>query len=491
MMKSVQADHSIEQYLTQSTVATLSTGILIGSADESRVVLYSCIPTPNDPNAEHKNSAQWSAEGTSWILSHAIQVSRMLTGALKVLGLYSIINNSAANKSTLENELKACLHNLPINNSERYLFTSINTKLITEYYAGNKPNSVKSKPITVKFSKIHGSNAVYTFQTQFSIDTQLIALLKSPSHIAQSINEGLDYYYSAINNCRTLLINGETLNKDQFSLSLDKLYSGDGNSAKHKKNKGKNKKNKLEIKENSDSSNLIEVDFFCPHNDINSLSLAQFSQLQQANQSVVDEKMSETQLWKVNYRGTIVSRAVVHEKFSVNFAIEQLKLDVISSLKARIEMFIEELQYGGQDNIEKDQKDLLQELLSKESLILPRRVIIEKQGLSFCDYAQSFETQQDSVSRFEQLLAIKDIDEKSNIITEKEAEHIPPTPSESSNNNNHNSASSTSQSRNGHVVDRAEVEKLKSQSTSAPVIIAFLAVIVAITAAFAGQLGLY
>lgn len=112
---------SVEDRLTKSSPPA-EVGLLIGkfSSALDRVFLFDLIPTPPNDSAEpassiiqadkkpaSKSKSQTQPDSSSlfidkdWVSEHARQVSRMLVGGIKVVGVYVWVNDNAFKNSTL------------------------------------------------------------------------------------------------------------------------------------------------------------------------------------------------------------------------------------------------------------------------------------------------------------------------------------------------------------------------------------------------------
>jgi hypothetical protein len=101
----------------------------------------------------------------------------------------------------------------------------------------------------------------------------------------------------------------------------------------------------------------------------------------------------------VNVSGKIHGATSVTSRNTMNFAIAQLKKDIIASISNRYELLCEELIRKSTDTLEK------KVLSQSEKLHLPYRYFSSSE-LTYCDYAFAEESAQDVKQRFSALLGI-------------------------------------------------------------------------------------
>lgn len=392
MVKSVIGEESqlksAEDRLSQAALQA-EVGLVIGKLSRSldRGLVFDLIPTPaNDageaacsmiggvkeeskkkgggkPKAAQPDSASISVDN-EWIAEHARQVSRMLVGGIKVVGIYIWASENAFKNSTLAlcQTVKTVAQAAPFLESdieERLLihvsfsprrWTCRNCSLVSNI------TSSSLRPCDFKMGRV--LTALQTFRCTYGIDLRLPICREAGSNIKK--------------------------------LS-DILRAGISNMAKDLKGSKALIDGNLVIDDDQPLSNGIhDVEFLLPF-----------------MQDIFAEACSEKEVVGVlTMSGTISSFAYVNQKETTSQAVADIKDDIIGSLQSRLDILSDEAdgepdietEDGGEGNQatinEKPVPQLLLQLQRTNcSLSFPRRVFVPWLGcINICDYIQPLET---------------------------------------------------------------------------------------------------
>ena len=300
-----------------------------------------------------------------WIVEHARQVNRMLTGGMSVLGVYMISTQEAFGKNQIK--LKQCLQVIQ-KRVENYksLRTSLvhNEKYLLHICAASRKFSCRTidtkdeqatlKPVEFRIQRFLDNWRCVT--TCIDINVQCyVPLCQEVSRTEQKIVYACQKEIDSIWNSHAS-IGYKIIEEDELL---------DANKSKGKTVPG----DEIDIclfKETSMDTNKVYVE----------------------NDSVISQ---------VKFVGSILAKAFLHPKATYGEAIKALKVDIIRSLLTRIELLCEEAEVNNLCHVD------------EWSLMSPARVFgpFKNYNLCFCDYIFKDESEEDSIGRFTELLNLK------------------------------------------------------------------------------------
>ncbi|KAL7154846.1 hypothetical protein ABFS83_03G031100 [Erythranthe nasuta] len=388
MVKTVIGDEThlklIEDRLSRSALPS-QVGLVIGklSSKLDRGFVYDLVPTPPndaeeppcsiiDDKSKKKNPTKPKSQpdssslfiDTEWVSEHARQVTRMLLGGMKVVGIYIWVNESLFKNSTMAlcQTVKAVAEAaspMISDGNERLLvhisysplrWTSRNCSL-----AANVTSS-SLRPCDFKMGKVFGS--LQTFRCTYNFDVRLPIPHENGLDIksfSDSLRDEIAVHAKELSGAKAL-INGKLVADDDLCVSDD----------------------------------FHEVEFLLP--------LLQDKYLEACNQKEV--------LGILLLRGSICSLAYLNSKEPVSQALVDIKDDITRSLKSRLDIMCDEgdrdlepVTDGRQErnNLISSDKPVpyidLQVQRKQCNLSFPRRVFVPwLEGTYICDYIQSSET---------------------------------------------------------------------------------------------------
>uniref|UniRef100_A0A7C9B2I6 Protein odr-4 homolog n=1 Tax=Opuntia streptacantha TaxID=393608 RepID=A0A7C9B2I6_OPUST len=404
MVKAVVGEESrlqlAEDRLAQSAVPA-QVGLVIGklSSKLDRGFIFDLVPTPpndageppcsiiepvkEDNKKKGSSKPKSTADSSSlfidkdWVAEHARQVARMLVGGIKVVGIYVWVGETAFKNSTLIlcQTVKGVADAAPLSESgwdERLLVhISYSPRRWTCRNCSLASNITSSslRPCDFKMGRV--LNSIQTFKCMYSFDIRL------PIY-------------------RENLLDGKTLN--------DVLQDGISFHAKELRGaKALVDGNLVDVIEDepSTSDDVHEVELLLPL--LNDASLGASSQKEIGGILV--------------YSGCVCSYAYLYSKEPVSQALTDIKEDIITSLRSRLDIISDEAEReaaaAAEDDMEINNKisayqTIIQPLRKQCILPFPRRVFIPwHAGIYACDYllpSESFEALKD---HFVELLAME------------------------------------------------------------------------------------
>lgn len=418
MVKAVVGDesqlNSAESRLGESGIP-VQVGLAIGKLGGSKAnrdYLFALIPTPQNEglepaalvseNAEPKpgrSDKKKSSKGKSvadssslmidveWVGEHARQVSRMLVGGLHVIGIYVWASENAVRNSTLIlwQVVKAVAKAAPVyanvEEDERIL---VHISYSPRRWSCRTCNldsnftSMSFRPCDLKLTKL--LSTLQTFRSTYNFDVRL-ALFQEDIRKA--------------NNMKKILMKAISLLADQLK-SVKALLDG------------------TLITEETISvpGGPHEIELLLPFADVKSL----------------EADSSEEVVGLVAFSGTVFAQAYNFPRDPLLQAVEDLKADIITSLKSRLEILSEDVEEApasivSEDTNSNENSSVLEQdpLFSCNwsepcSFVFPRRVLVPwLDGIFICDYLQSKETFQDLFERCEELMSMKSPPDESEI----------------------------------------------------------------------------
>ncbi|XP_076927312.1 uncharacterized protein LOC143590838 [Bidens hawaiensis] len=373
---------SIEHRLGQTPISS-QVGLVIGnlSANSDRAFVFDLVPTPLNDAGEpaswiveskedkkkggsksKSNAAPVLAIDKEWAAEHARQVSRMLVGGMKVVGVYIWANETLFKNSTLVlcQTVKGVADAAPIREivwDERLLIhISYSPRRWTCKNCSLSSNITSSslRPCDFKMGRVLSSlqkfKCVYNFDIRFLIFRQSVS-----KTFAGIVHDIISSHAEELKKAKAL-IDGKLVN-------VDEQYISDG---------------------------VHEVEFLIP--------FTQHTSLQAYSENEV--------VGILVFSGLICSYAYSNSKEPISQALADIKGDIISSLHSRLDAICDEadgqmdsVADGSGESVNDVSTQLpvpqlqLQLLRERCSLSFPRRVFVPwLAGTYICDYIQPSET---------------------------------------------------------------------------------------------------
>ncbi|PSS17327.1 Protein odr-4 like [Actinidia chinensis var. chinensis] len=373
MVKAVVGEESrlksVEDRLSQSAVPS-QVGLVIGklSPSSDRGLVFDLVPTPpNDAGEpacsivesgrdEKKKGSKGKSQTDSsslfidkdWVAEHARQVSRMLLGGVKVLGIYIWINESSFKNSSviLCQTVKEVAEAAPL------LETDWSERLLI--HISYSPRSLR--PCDFKMGRVLAS--LQTFRCTYTFDLRLPICNQNTSNVrklADILRQGISSHAKELKDAKAM-INGNLVVDEESCVSED----------------------------------LHEVQFLLPF----------------MKDSFVEACSQKEVVGVLVFSGSVCSFAYLNSKEPLSQALTDLKGDIIMSLQSRLDIICDESDREsgptvgageeGSNELSTKESFLLQNLHSLRkrcSLSFPRRVFIPwLAGTYICDYLQPSET---------------------------------------------------------------------------------------------------
>ncbi|XP_043472085.1 protein odr-4 homolog [Leptopilina heterotoma] len=313
----------------------------------------------------------------SWVADHAKHVTRMLPGGMWVLGIFTVgpedvfTTNASVEKlkailSSVEKNLIANPH-LYGNHEEESLLLHFNS-LTKKYICKSMDAKNFLKPVDWKFQ----SNSTFTkwhhLETLVDFDRVFpISRLKTPNPLKKQLQDILSETTNMINSS-LVVIEGELRSDDAAVETIGKQLS-------------KEKKTEKESSgDNESEKKILQVGIYIPC------------------QKNFDMQTIEC-TGSMRLVGQLVSRTFVHQKATIEEAVNAVKQDILRSLASRLEMHWDSL-------IEEEDGSPEETITLHEP---PRRVLIQlpRNKVSLSDYLFPGEGTQESLLSLRELLDIK------------------------------------------------------------------------------------
>lgn len=323
--------------------------------------------TSKGSNKSQKNSSTDSELeiDPKWVVEHARQVNRMLTGGMSVLGVYMV---ASADVFTMnQTRLKQCLQSIQkkIENNKSLRQSLVhNEKYIIHICAASRKFSCRTidikdeqaslKPVEFRFQSFLDSWRCVRTCIDININCY-VPLSKEVCRTEQKIVYACQNEIDSIWNSHAAVGHKILEDSDMIDTSKGKVKTSPGD--------------EIDIclfKETTSNTNQVDVE----------------------NDSVIS---------LVKFVGNILAKAFIHPKATYGEAIKALKVDIIRSLLTRIELLCEEAEVNNLCHVD------------EWSLMSPARVFgpYKNFNLCFCDYIFKDESEEDSLGRFTELLNIK------------------------------------------------------------------------------------
>ncbi|XP_025820388.1 protein odr-4 homolog isoform X1 [Panicum hallii] len=433
MVKAVVGDEAhlkaFEEALSSSSSPPpqAQVGLVVGklSASSDRALVYSLLPTPPTeagapacslraapkPKAS-KAKAPSSSDATlefdvDWIAEHARQVSRMLLGGMSVIGIY-IWASEASFKATppavlsqvIRAVFQACYGSTL---SERLL---IHISYSPRRWACRicEVASGSLRPCDFKYSKLLAS--LQTFRCRYNFQIRLTAVQAEP--FKKVILKAISHLTEEVQNARALV--------DGCLFSEDINISTDG---PHQVDFLVPFKNAVPIEGASANAFAVLFDdtfFFSSCHE--SLTLY----------ACTKECSLEGVAGLLHFAGSVSALAYLGPKESISEAISDLKADIITSLRSRLDIILDEADDGSATNeleqspSQKVTQVVFHELREPYCFSFPRRVLIPWLGGAYvCDYLQQSETTEDATDRCKEVIPLETAAASSSILEPESA----------------------------------------------------------------------
>ncbi|XP_051123854.1 uncharacterized protein LOC127246481 [Andrographis paniculata] len=412
-----------EDRLTRSGVPA-EAGLVIGkfSSKLDKGFVYNLLPTPPNDSGEppcsvidgagesNKNKKKNSSKAKSqpeaaalfidkdWVSEHARQVSRMLLGGMKVIGIYVWINENLFKNSTTT----LCQTLLGVAEAASSMVSDSNEAVLV--HIGYSPlrwtcrncslasniTSSSLRPCEFKMGKVLGSlqtfRCTYNFDLRLPIPHDELEITK----FSNILRDEIILHAKELSSAKAI-INGKLVAENQDELSL--------------------------------SDNFHEVELLLP--------FLQDKYLEACGQKEV--------VGVLLFQGSVCSLSYLNSKEPILQALIDIKEDIIRSLLSRLDNICDEADKdlesdGGQENgsdVPVPHFDLLTQ--RKQCILsLPRRVFVPwLDGTYICDYIQSSETMEVLKDHCTELMSMEVPSDDSEIM---EPESNPPTATASTTN---------------------------------------------------------
>ncbi|XP_062196415.1 uncharacterized protein LOC133899441 [Phragmites australis] len=398
MVKAVVGDEphlkAFEETLSSSSPQA-QVGLVVGklSASSDRALVYSLLPTPptdagappcslrasssSSSGAKPKTSKGPSASAPSlefdvdWIAEHARQVSRMLLGGMSVIGIYiwaSEASFKATSPAVLSQVIRVVSHAWYGSGFDERLLIHISYSprrwacRICEVASGSL------RPCDFKYSKLLAS--LQTFRCTYNFEIRLTVVQAEPFKTV--ILKAINHLTEEVQNAKSLI------DGDLFSEVI-----------------------------NISTEGLHQVDFLVPFK----------------NDVPVEECSLEGVAGLLRFAGSVSALAYLGPKESIAEAISDLKADIITSLRSRLDIILDEADDDSTTNdlesspSQEATQVIFHELREPYSFSFPTRVLIPWLAGSYvCDYLQQSETTEDAMERCKEVISLETDVDKSSII---------------------------------------------------------------------------
>lgn len=391
----------VEDRLTKSSPPPAEVGLLIGkfSSALDRVFLFDLIPTPPNDSAEpassiiqpdkktsSKSKSQTQPDSSSlfidndWVSEHARQVSRMLVGGIKVVGVYVWVNDNAFKNSTLMlcQTVKGVAEAAPaseVNWDERLLLQICYGPRRWNCRNCSLSSNITSsslRPCDFKMGKVLSS--FQTFRCMHNFNLRLPILHDGSSKfqtLSDVLHHAISVHAKELADAKALIDGKLVLDNEPCSLE-----------------------------------GVHEVELLIPF--LNDSSIEAYSQRDVSG--------------ILSFGGAICSFAYLNSKEPISQVVTDIKGDIITSLQSRLDIIRDETDVDSGNHhdvgrqvseddvsVEKPVSQLVLHLLRKEcSLPFPRRVFAPwLAGTYVCDYLQPSETVEVLKDHCMELLSMK------------------------------------------------------------------------------------
>ncbi|XP_057867518.1 uncharacterized protein LOC131074824 isoform X2 [Cryptomeria japonica] len=419
--------NSVETHLSQSAIS-VQVGLAIGKlggAKSNRNSVFALIPTPPndgvDPTSLISENAESSRSGrvdkkkvskgksmadsssliidVEWVGEHARQVSKMLVGGLHIVGIYVWAAENVFKNSSLMlwQAVQAIAGAAPV-----YADGEVDERILVHISYSPRRWSCRScnldsnftsmsfRPCDLKMTKLLSTlqsfRSTYSFEVSdsFGLNVTSEEDMQKTNHMKKVLLKAIALLAEQLKSAKASL-DGNLINEDKVSIP----------------------------------GGPHEINFLLPFADVKSMHVGS----------------SEEVVGLVVFSGTIFAQAYAFPRESLLQAVEDLKGDIITSLKSRLEILSDDAEEASTSlkseevNLHED-KSLLKQgdtlfscNWSKEcSFVFPRRVLVPwLDDIFICDYLQGKETFQDLHERCQELMSMKSLLDHSKILEPEES----------------------------------------------------------------------
>nr|XP_050859607.1 protein odr-4 homolog [Vespula vulgaris] len=397
MGRTVISEVSVRSRLTSFGTSGYEVGLILGQSleKEDYLVHLARTPPPRTKNVVEETLIS-SSEDTdennlkkcfksirdipeSWLADHANDVTRMLPGGMRILGIFlagpedTLDNNANVHKFrsillTIQRNflLNKYLHG---NNQHNFILTY---NSITQRYVCKLVDDVKSgmlKPVDIKFRT--QSIPWLELETAVNLDRMFcIATNKEPESLKQQLQEILEDVSNMIDSALVMIAGKIRSSNDAIETVIA----------------------------NENNKNQLEVDLYIP--------------CEKSASTDVKVKPSSESMWLI---GQLVSKTFVTGKTSIEEATAAIKQDIVRSLASRLEMHVDSL-------IEEEDGSPEENITLHEP---PRRILIHlhKSRVTLSSYLFPGEEPQEALVYLQELLDVdvEDLDIQKEIECHAEA----------------------------------------------------------------------
>ncbi|XP_022111460.1 protein odr-4 homolog isoform X2 [Acanthaster planci] len=398
MGKTILADEGVQVFVNGLYGAhSWMIGLVVGHCTSQKDFAVCLVPSPKEEIEDEETNKQTMLDGVSehWIAEHARQVTRMLPGGLGVTGVFALAPPEMMRSAQAKlRQVLFAVHKLL--RKHRLLeegevttewamlqICATSRKLTCRTFDVSNPQST-AKPADWKFQSFLSRWPYLHCRIHVDITVPVRHQAADCGQYSKQISAGLSPFVETIHNSLAL-VNGQLRDpQDSLEAAQTKRKSG-------KKSSGAGGPSALKYSVELLAQNIKHCDNKVQHSPCSA---------------------------RIQVHGVMESRSYVHNKATVEEAIQAVKEDVIRSLQARLELLSDELR---QSSTEEEVKEVDTE--PPCSIATPKRVFANLPGthISVCDYAFRDETAQDSLDRLNELLNLQVTDEE----LELEAEKVP------------------------------------------------------------------
>ncbi|KAF7388124.1 hypothetical protein HZH66_010891 [Vespula vulgaris] len=378
MGRTVISEVSVRSRLTSFGTSGYEVGLILGQSLEKEDYLVHLARTP-PPRTKNVVEETLINIPESWLADHANDVTRMLPGGMRILGIFlagpedTLDNNANVHKFrsillTIQRNflLNKYLHG---NNQHNFILTY---NSITQRYVCKLVDDVKSgmlKPVDIKFRT--QSIPWLELETAVNLDRMFcIATNKEPESLKQQLQEILEDVSNMIDSALVMIAGKIRSSNDAIETVIA----------------------------NENNKNQLEVDLYIP--------------CEKSASTDVKVKPSSESMWLI---GQLVSKTFVTGKTSIEEATAAIKQDIVRSLASRLEMHVDSL-------IEEEDGSPEENITLHEP---PRRILIHlhKSRVTLSSYLFPGEEPQEALVYLQELLDVdvEDLDIQKEIECHAEA----------------------------------------------------------------------
>lgn len=376
MGRTVIIEECVENYISSLYgIHKWQIGLIIGQLSPQRDYVLHLARTPEqagDSDEDCKPAALDDIEN-NWIVEHAHQVSRMLTGGLDVIGVFAFGPMDMLTKSQAKlRQLVFSIQKTVQHKAASYFDDLIHSRILLQICSGTKkitcrtidvsdqratpnPAEVKYQSFSSKWSKLEASLSLTDgcFDVPRKLETSGLN-----KQIMSSIHKTLQSISSAL-----CTVNGELYADDQTLVSSEK--SGRSSQA------------------SSTSTQTFKIDLFTDESCNN-----------------MEPKEVDTAA-SIRISGSMCCQAYVHQKATAGEAAQALKYDAIRCFLSRCEVLCEDVMENQEEK--PNRETFFSTWTSPQRVFVP----LGSGPVKVCDYVFKDETLKESKERIAELLGIE------------------------------------------------------------------------------------